>query len=110
MARDQDSRQKLIAFLDRKIFDPILRASPDPYSREADKQRLQHVQRNTESEKQRFHDDYPTAKDVRDNYLSDLSSRTAQRVDHDLELLQLPKLPDVRDEFLELCRSLGVAT
>ncbi|HEU4581102.1 MAG TPA: hypothetical protein VFS67_22750 [Polyangiaceae bacterium] len=47
---------------------------------------------------------------MHDNYLSDLSSRTGQRVDHDLAQLELPRLPDVRHEFLLLCDRLGVGS
>ncbi len=101
------AREELVRFLDRKVFDPILRASPDRYD-ERDRRRLEHVQANTESEKKRFHDEYRSAREVRDNYHSDLSSRTAGRVNHDLEELGLPTLPSVKDEFDALSDRLGV--
>ncbi len=102
-----DAREELVSFLDRKVFDPILRASPERYG-DRDRERLDHVKANTESEKKRFHDDYRTAEEVRDNYRSDLSSRTAGRVNRDLEELGLPTLPSVRDEFEALSERLGV--
>jgi hypothetical protein len=49
ISKPKDPRQQLIEFLDRKVFEPILHASADQYSRPADRLRLQHVQRNTES-------------------------------------------------------------
>ncbi len=100
-------REELVRFLDRKVFDPILRASPDRYSG-ADRKHLEHVKSNTESEKKRFHDDYRTAREVRDNYHSDLSSKTADRVNRELEELGLPTLPSVREEFDALAEKLGV--
>jgi hypothetical protein len=108
MAEEHNSRERLVEFLDRKVFDPILKASPDRYSSPDEKRTLEHVKRNTESEKKRFHDDYATAKDVIDNYLSDLSSRAGKRVDGDLEKLGLPKLPDFKEEFMKLSDELGV--
>ncbi len=102
-----DAREELVRFLDRKVFDPILRTDPDRYE-ERERDRLEHVKRNTESEKERFHQEYRTAEEVRDNYRSDLSSRTADRVNRDLEELGLPTLRSVRDEFEALSHRLGL--
>ncbi len=105
MARDQ--REELVSFLDRKVFDPVLHTSPDKFSgRERDM--FTDVKRSTESEKRRFHEDYKSAEDVRSNFLSDLDSKTAKRKDAELDQLGLPKLPDVKGEFLALCERLGV--
>lgn len=100
-----NQREELIRFLDRKVFDPILHAS---HRSRNEQRRLKQVQHNTESEKRRFHSEYRTAKEVRENYLSDLNSRTAHRVNSELEDLNLPTLPSVKDEFLSLCDNLGV--
>lgn len=93
------SKQELIDFLDRKVFDPILHASPDRYS-EADRKKLKDVQDRTKSEKERFRS-YKDAQDVIDNYKSDLHSSTAKRVNAELEHLKLPTLPSVHEEFLK---------
>ncbi len=103
-----NARQQLVELLDRKVFDPILSKSEDDFSSEREKEELRDVQESTESEKHRFHDEYTSAKDVKDNYVSDLSSSTGKRKDKELDDLGLPKMPDVRDEFMRLCDKLGV--
>jgi len=104
----KDARDKLVQFLDERVFDPIPDKSEGDFSSEDRKEKFRDVRRSTESEKHRFHDEYPSARDVKDNYLSDLSSSTGKAKDRELEDLGLPKLPDVRDEFMELCDKLGV--
>src|SRR4051794_40025913 len=94
------SKQQLTDFLDSKVFDPILRASPDKYS-DADRKKLKDVQDRTKSEKDRFHH-YSSAQEVIDNYKNDLHSSTAKRVNSELQQLNLPTLPSVKDEFLKL--------
>lgn len=102
-----EKREKLLDFLDKKAFDPVLQASPDRFEgRERDM--YKDVRRSTESEKKRFHDDYRTARDVRDNYMSDLTSETGKRKTHELEQLRLPALSHFRQEFQQLCNDLGV--
>ena len=43
----QEAREQLLDLLDKKAFNPILKASPDDYSSDADKKKLQEVQRTT---------------------------------------------------------------
>lgn len=93
-------KRVLLSFLDRSVFDPILKASPDRY-RGADRRKLQDVQDRTKSEKERFHA-YRNAKEIIDNYKSDLHSSTAKRVNRELDKLKLPTLPSVEDEFLRV--------
>lgn len=108
MATDKQKRSKLVSFLDEKAFDPILRASEDKYSSEDQKQKLEDVKKSTRSEKKRFHDDYGSASEVKENYLSDLNSRTAKKKNAELEELGLPTLPRFKTEFLDLCSELDV--
>lgn len=108
MAADQAAREKLVRFLDQEAFDPILRASPDRYSA-GDQSKLEYVQSATERTRQRYHDEYASAEEVRDRFRGDLSSSAAQQVQRELEELGLPTLRDLRDEFEHLCRDLGVA-
>lgn len=93
------NKQELLHFLDQHVFDPILRASPDRYS-EADQRKLKDVQDRTKSEKERFRT-YSSAREIIDNFKSDLHSSTAKRVNSELEKLKLPTLPSVKDEFLK---------
>jgi hypothetical protein len=94
------NKQELLRFLDQRVFDPIIKATPDHYS-EADRQKLNDVQDRTRSEKDRFHH-YSSANDIVDNYKSDLHSSRAKRVNRELEALKLPTLPSVEDEFLKV--------
>jgi hypothetical protein len=68
--------------------------------RESDQKALADVQGSTQSEKARFHG-YRSAQEVHDNFMSDLHSETAKRMNKELRRLKLPRLPDVKDEFLK---------
>lgn len=91
------SKDELVRFLDEKVFDPILNASPDKYSgsRQDD---LNYVQDRTRTEKQRYHN-YGSAEEVMRMYKDDLSSENAKTVNRKLEELHLPRLADVKEEF-----------
>lgn len=84
----------------KRVFNPIIKASPDHYTT-SHRRKLQDVQDRTRSEKDRFHH-YSSAREIIDNYKSDLHSSTAQRVNRELQQLKLPTLPSVHDEFLEI--------
>jgi len=107
MAR-KDARERLVQFLDRKVFDPILDKSEDEFSSQRERERLRDVKDSTASEKSRFHHDYQTAAAVKDNYQSDVSSDAGKRISAEARELGLPTLPGVRGEFLELCDKLDV--
>jgi hypothetical protein len=94
------NKTELLRFLDSHVFNPILRAKEEDY-KESDRTVLADVQGSTKSEKERFHH-YGSAQEVRDNYLSDLHSETARRINKELRRLKLPRLPDVKDEFLKI--------
>ncbi|HZU29261.1 MAG TPA: hypothetical protein VFA04_27310 [Bryobacteraceae bacterium] len=84
--------------MDQRVFNPILKASGSHY-RDGDRKKLEDVQDRTRSEKDRFHH-YHSAREIIDNYKSDLHSDTAKRVNSELRRLRLPTLPSVKDEFL----------
>ena len=94
------SKTELLRFLDARVFNPILKASPGSY-KESERKALEDVQSSTKSEKQRFHA-YRNAQEAIDNYKSDLHSETAKRINAELKRLKLPSLPSVRREFLEM--------
>jgi hypothetical protein len=94
------SKRELLSFLDRNVFNPILKASSGRYSG-GDRKKLQDVQERTKSEKERFHH-YGSASEIAENYKSDLHSSTAKRVNRELDGLKLPTLPSVEDEFMKL--------
>lgn len=102
-----DKREELLKFIDKNVFDPILKASLKKFS-EKDQEKLKDIQRKTENEKKQFHDEYKTAEEVKKNYLSDVRSKAAVKINKELEHLDLPTLPEKKDEFMELCKRLDV--
>jgi hypothetical protein len=78
------AKEDLIAFLDKKAFNPVLRARSDEYP-ENERAKLAHVQDATRAERDRFHR-YGSAQEV----------------------VRMPTLPDIREEFDHLARDLGI--
>ena len=105
---ESDKKKQLVDFLDRKAFEPVLRADPSDYSSQSDKDKLKDVQQSTRSEQHRFREEYSSAKEVYDNYRDDLNSEPAQKIDRELQELDLPTLASVRPEFEDLCQRLDV--
>jgi hypothetical protein len=105
MAR-QDARERLLALLERKAFDPVLRADPNRFPA-AKRDKLRDVQRRTETEVDRFRH-YGSARDVVVNFKRDLHSEPAEKVHRELRDLGLPTIEDVREEFERLAAELGV--
>ena len=94
------SKADLLSFLDKRVFHPILNAKEDRLSTRQ-REDLQDLKRRTEEEKARFHG-YDSAERVVAMYKSDLSSEAARPVNARLQDLGLPRLVDVKDEFLKL--------
>jgi hypothetical protein len=91
------SKDELVRFLEQRVFDRILSASPDKYSgKQADE--LKYVQDKTRSERDRYHS-YGSADEVVRMYKDDLHSENARPVNAKLKELGLPRLEDVKDEF-----------
>jgi hypothetical protein len=107
MMANKEAREKLLSMLDKKAFDPVIKAHPKDYSG-SDQQKLENVQRKTHSTKQRYHDSYKTAQAVYDNFKSDLSSNSAQHVHQEIRSLGLPTLQDIKGDFEALAKELGV--
>ncbi|MBW7957928.1 MAG: hypothetical protein H3C68_08565 [Deltaproteobacteria bacterium] len=103
----KDKKKELLNFLDRRAFDPILRARESDFP-DSKKMALKDVQNATRKEKERFHK-YGSAEEVVVNFKRDLHSGAARKVNSELETLGLPRLADVKDEFEDLGRKLGVA-
>lgn len=94
------TKTELLNFLDKHVFHPILNAKENKYSTKQ-REQLQDLKRRTEEEKARFHG-YDSAERVVAMYKDDLSSEAAKPVNAMLKDLGLPRLVDVRDEFLRL--------
>lgn len=108
MAEKGDAQEKLLDFLDKKAFDPVLRASADKYGNESEKKKLKDAKQSTEDTKKRYHKEYGTAEEVLKRFKDDLSSEPAKKVQKELKDLGLPTLPDLRDEFEKLADRMGV--
>lgn len=100
------SKTELVRFLDERCFQPVLKADPKGRSL-AEQRKLEHVQKATRAEIDRFHH-YGSAKEVVVNFRRDLESAPAKRVHAELRSLGLPTLHDVRDEFERRAEELGV--
>ncbi len=103
-----NKKEQLVDFLDRKVFEPILRTSPEQYDTEEERDMLRDVQESTEAERERFREQYDSAERVKDMYHSDLSSSAAKKIHEESKELGLPLLEDVWEEFNELCEKLEV--
>jgi hypothetical protein len=91
------NKEELQRFLDERVFDPILKASPDKYSG-SERDDLKYVQERTRTEKERYHK-YGSAAELVRMYKDDLHSENAKPVNERLRRLGLPLLEDVKDEF-----------
>lgn len=101
-----NAKNQLLDFLDQRVFDPILDASVSDYSDEEEYDLID-VQQATETEKKRFRS-YNSAEKVKEMFQDNLSSGPAQEIHQKLERLNLPSLPKLRDEFMQLADQLEV--
>ncbi|MEA2780959.1 MAG: hypothetical protein QOK29_2503 [Rhodospirillaceae bacterium] len=102
----RDAKDKLVDFLERRAFDPVMRAKPGLRS-ESDKSKLQKLQQSTRSEIERFRH-YGSAREVLVNFKRDLTSSKARQIHRDLQALHLPTILDIREDFEKLAALLGV--
>ncbi len=108
MAGDEQAKDRLIRFLDRKAFNPVLKASPKAGSA-AESKKLEKLQQKTESQKQRYRS-YKSAGQIRQEFNDDLHSQQAKKVESDLKKLGLPTQKDVAEEFFRLADRLGITS
>jgi hypothetical protein len=101
-------KDELVRFLEERAFKPVLTARSKGRS-EAEQKRLEHVQKATRAEIERFHH-YGSAKEVVVNFRRDLDSEPARRVHSELRSLGLPTIHDLREEFERRAEALGVDT
>lgn len=101
-----NAERELLDFLDRKAFDPVLRANPGKYSGN-DRRKLEDVQRATRAEQERYRN-YGSARKIVEMFKGDLNSEPAQKIHRELKALGLPTLNDLRGEFEKLAQDLGV--
>ena len=58
MSDDKDTRKRLLALLDRALFDPILQRRREEFDAMKDKRRFGDVKRKVAEERQRYHDNW----------------------------------------------------
>lgn len=102
----KDSKSRLIEFLKRRAWNPILEASPSGRG-PAERKRLERVQAKTRSQLERYRA-YGSAGQLRQEFQDDLTSAAARKVNADLKSLGLPIQADVAGEFFALADRLGV--
>ena len=93
------NKGELIEFLNTRVFNPILKAKPSEF-KDSQRDDLEYVQRATRDEKTRY-EHYGSAQEVLNMFKDDLHSENAKPVNNKLKQLGLPRLEDVRDEFLK---------
>jgi hypothetical protein len=98
-------KDELVHFLEQRAFKPVLNANPKDHS--AEQKKLEHVQKATRAEIERFRN-YGSAHEVVTNFRRDLASEPAKRIHAELRSLGLPTVHDVRDEFERRAEELGV--
>jgi len=101
------SRRELLRLVERKAFDPVMRAKPEGRT-EAEKKKLEHVQKATKAEIERYRH-YGSAEELVTNFKRDLDSTAAKKIHAELRSLHLPTIEDIRDEFERKASELGVA-
>jgi hypothetical protein len=107
MRDDKDTRKRLLAILDRRLFDPILTMNREEPESTRDKHHFDDARKKMVAERERYHN-CPTAAEIKENFVRDLESRSSTRLNENLKALGLPTYWDVKDEFLSLCRTYGV--
>jgi hypothetical protein len=99
------AKEELLQLLDRKAFDPVLRAKPADFP-QSKRDRLADVQERTRREQDRYHH-YGSAGEIVRMFHDDLDSEPAKKVHRSLDELGLPTLNDLQDEFDRLADKLG---
>lgn len=101
-----DLRQELLAFLESRVFDPVLASSSEAYS-DSDRRVLEQLKRKTEFQKHRYRT-YANGAQIRQAFEDDLHSQAGRKLHAGLERLGLPSLAVLRDEFGTLAAQLGI--
>ena len=94
------SKTELLDFLDKHVFLPILHASERDLGTKQ-REDIEDLKKRTQDEMGRFHG-YDSAQKIIDTYKADLHSEAAKPINARLQDLGLPRLVDVRDQFLKL--------
>lgn len=94
------SKAELLDFLDKHVFFRILHASERDLGTKQ-REDLEDLKKRTQAEMGRFHG-YDSAEKIVEMYKDDLHSEKAKPINARLQDQGLPRLVDVKDEFLKL--------
>lgn len=108
MRKNDLKKELLLEFLDKRVFDPVLEATPDLYSSERDKANLELVKMNIERERDYFHNRSLSAEEIKNHYFRELYYESRHSIGKELEDLELPRFIELRDEFVSLCDELHI--
>jgi hypothetical protein len=108
MEDEKDKRRQLLDFLDDRVFDPVLEALPEQYSSERDRRMLFEVKRIAEKKKERFHSQELSSGQIREQYFREMFFETSGKIGRELEDLELPRLLELKEQFLKVCQELNV--
>ncbi len=106
MANKKDPKEELVRFIDKKAFDVIIETPSDKFKGD-DREKFEDIKRKTQNEKEKFHH-YKSADEVKKNFLQNVRSEPAHKLDKELKKLGLPTLPELKGEFEQLCDKLQV--
>lgn len=102
----KDTKKELLNFIKHKAFDVILKRDTTKMD-DKEKEQLTELQRKTKNEQEKFHG-YGSAKEVKENFLQNVRSKPANKLNNELKDFKLPTLPDLKDDFEALCEKFGV--
>ena len=102
------AKQRLLEFLDERVFQPVASADPLSYANPEDRKQLKSVQKRVRETRVRYFADYSNAAEIKVNFTQDLTSKPGQALANDMWLLKLTRFEDVRADFLAICKLLGV--
>ncbi|MEX8546031.1 MAG: hypothetical protein V5804_00390 [Mucilaginibacter sp.] len=83
-------------------------AQPIIFCAGQDRENFEGILKKTKAEQHKFHDVYKTAKQIKENFLQNVHSKPAEKINKELEHFKLPTLPGIKDGVLELYKELGV--
>lgn len=102
----KDAKKELLNFIDHKAFDVILKKDAGKLNGK-DKEKLEQLQDKTKKEQEKFHG-YGSAKEVKENFMANVRSKPAHKLNNELDDFKLPTLPDLKEDFVALCDKLGI--
>jgi hypothetical protein len=93
-------KEELLGFLDKHVFQPILQKSERELGIR-EREDLKDLKQRTLDEMGRFHG-YNSAEQIVEIYKNEITQESARPVNARLQDFGLPRLVDVKDEFLRL--------